>query len=114
MLDIVREHADWTGAIERALGGLRTTLLVPQEQYPRITRWLNQCHTGLHIRVQAVGSETKPAAFKSGGILEKLLWRNHPYCGWLDRKSTRLNSSHLLISYAVFCLKKKILHAALP
>src|SRR5256885_12512912 len=37
------------------------------------------------------------------------------YCGTLgegififeDRKSTRLNSSHLVISYAVFCLKKK-------
>src|SRR5256885_9779279 len=28
----------------------------------------------------------------------------------LDRKSTRLNSSHLVISYAVFCLKKKKLY----
>src|SRR5256885_12637100 len=28
-----------------------------------------------------------------------------------DRKSTRLNSSHLVISYAVFCLKKKKLHS---
>src|SRR5699024_11395482 len=28
----------------------------------------------------------------------------HPY---VDRKSTRLNSSHVSISYAVFCLKKK-------
>src|SRR5256885_7193902 len=27
--------------------------------------------------------------------------------GGQDRKSTRLNSSHLVISYAVFCLKKK-------
>src|SRR5437588_8685465 len=27
--------------------------------------------------------------------------------GWGDRKSTRLNSSHTVISYAVFCLKKK-------
>src|SRR5215471_18618176 len=26
---------------------------------------------------------------------------------WSDRKSTRLNSSHVEISYAVFCLKKK-------
>src|SRR5690625_6403647 len=26
---------------------------------------------------------------------------------WKDRKSTRLNSSHVAISYAVFCLKKK-------
>src|SRR5690349_23121614 len=28
--------------------------------------------------------------------------------GWADRKSTRLNSSHVESSYAVFCLKKKI------
>src|SRR5256885_12352218 len=37
----------------------------------------------------------------------------HRICSWeiralaQDRKSTRLNSSHLVISYAVFCLKKK-------
>src|SRR3989454_137595 len=31
-----------------------------------------------------------------------------------DRKSTRLNSSHLVISYAVFCLKKKNIHIILP
>src|SRR2546430_13390302 len=34
----------------------------------------------------------------------------HPpmlYLGYIDRKSTRLNSSHSQISYAVFCLKKK-------
>src|SRR5256885_7569055 len=30
-----------------------------------------------------------------------------PHVGKRDRKSTRLNSSHLVISYAVFCLKKK-------
>src|SRR5256885_4542647 len=36
--------------------------------------------------------------------------RGIPNCynnGFTDRKSTRLNSSHLVISYAVFCLKKK-------
>src|SRR5437868_15430477 len=31
-------------------------------------------------------------------------WTRRP---WRDRKSTRLNSSHVSISYAVFCLKKK-------
>src|SRR5258708_23670624 len=34
---------------------------------------------------------------------ERLMALNHE----LDRKSTRLNSSHQIISYAVFCLKKK-------
>src|SRR5256885_12991817 len=32
----------------------------------------------------------------------------------VDRKSTRLNSSHLVISYAVFCLKKKKIHIHTP
>src|SRR5256885_3569711 len=32
----------------------------------------------------------------------------------LDRKSTRLNSSHLVISYAAFCLKKKTTLASAP
>src|SRR2546426_12179752 len=31
----------------------------------------------------------------------------HAHTSRRDRKSTRLNSSHLVISYAVFCLKKK-------
>src|SRR3712207_7167884 len=37
------------------------------------------------------------------------VWRslNSLDCFWTDRKSTRLNSSHANISYAVFCLKKK-------
>src|SRR5438067_8785174 len=34
--------------------------------------------------------------------------------GVLDRKSTRLNSSHVSISYAVFCLKKKKKKNILP
>src|SRR5256885_11457599 len=33
--------------------------------------------------------------------------RHCSHCKNRDRKSTRLNSSHLVISYAVFCLKKK-------
>src|SRR5258705_9528486 len=34
-------------------------------------------------------------------------WNGRPLHSSQDRKSTRLNSSHLGISYAVFCLKKK-------
>src|SRR5256885_5158810 len=39
--------------------------------------------------------------------------RPHAERAQQDRKSTRLNSSHLVISYAVFCLKKKKKRAAL-
>src|SRR5690625_5716630 len=43
-----------------------------------------------------------------GGMFGKFL------CRVIDRKSTRLNSSHVAISYAVFCLKKKISRAISP
>src|SRR2546427_13141563 len=46
----------------------------------------------------------KPAAKQQ--IIREVLEQAEKY-GWLDRKSTRLNSSHSQISYAVFCLKKK-------
>src|SRR5256885_8404171 len=39
------------------------------------------------------------------GVIDGLRYNVYPLMG--DRKSTRLNSSHLVISYAVFCLKKK-------
>src|SRR5690625_5418469 len=52
-----------------------------------------------------------PLAGNSVGTDRTFLDRDVPeFANWLsyrDRKSTRLNSSHVAISYAVFCLKKK-------
>src|SRR5256885_11662151 len=45
---------------------------------------------------------------KSGGQEDDFFFVQLSDSHWgLDRKSTRLNSSHLVISYAAFCLKKK-------
>src|SRR2546422_8000400 len=41
------------------------------------------------------------------GVLHRLETLGKPSLAAIDRKSTRLNSSHGYISYAVFCLKKK-------
>src|SRR3712207_7802277 len=51
----------------------------------------------------------RAAAAERGWTLgEQHVYRDDGYSGAsLDRKSTRLNSSHANISYAVFCLKKK-------
>src|SRR5690606_40704493 len=52
-------------------------------------------------RRKASGSTSRAGALTAG-------WRNAVRRALLeDRKSTRLNSSHVKISYAVFCLKKK-------
>src|SRR5690554_7191169 len=45
--------------------------------------------------------------YKPGEMLKVYEWDSGKYLGEIDRKSTRLNSSHVRISYAVFCLKKK-------
>src|SRR3712207_7360410 len=50
-----------------------------------------------------VQSEPEPASGRYARVVRAGV-------GERDRKSTRLNSSHANISYAVFCLKKKTLH----
>src|SRR5690625_6253018 len=56
--------------------------------------------TGVGLRMRELGYDEYQAYYdyltaSSAGKVE-----------WTDRKSTRLNSSHVAISYAVFCLKK--------
>src|SRR5699024_12356880 len=56
----------------------------------------------LAIFIPIIGIGLKPA------VVALLLYSLMPIIGIkIDRKSTRLNSSHVSISYAVFCLKKK-------
>src|SRR5439155_25682905 len=69
------------------------------------------CHTPDCLQRGGVNPARRPAG-------PALRWQGGDYPDWhsvlrpraahcLDRKSTRLNSSHVAISYAVFCLKKK-------
>src|SRR3712207_9581145 len=55
--------------------------------------WMGECFVVVSFK------SSVPINFSIGDYLV--------YRGELDRKSTRLNSSHANISYAVFCLKKK-------
>src|SRR3989475_8046824 len=54
---------------------------------------------GRHFRLEQGGGAVAPT------VAQRL--RGEPKARERDRKSTRLNSSHSQISYAVFCLKKK-------
>src|SRR5206468_10057974 len=68
----------------------------------------------LHYLGQAPDFSQDPKWDASGN---RATYQRRPTSG-LDRKSTRLNSSHDQISYAVFCLKKKknyrVMHVQLP
>src|SRR2546427_6025120 len=62
---------------------------------------LGEADDGVHGRADFVAHVGQEGAARGGGRLGMLLGQHQ------DRKSTRLNSSHSQISYAVFCLKKK-------
>src|SRR5690242_20861685 len=52
--------------------------------------------------------DTGPNPEVARRLAQELITRDRVnFLGGVDRKSTRLNSSHMSISYAVFCLKKK-------
>src|SRR5258708_25705326 len=86
----------------------RSTLL------PYTTLFRSPIHRLLDRR-RSNGNQTSPPVFlhsrqsfpgKINGAHQKLVEGSAPRFR-RDRKSTRLNSSHQIISYAVFCLKKK-------
>src|SRR2546429_6062793 len=62
--------------------------------------------------ITLVGAPEKPFAVSAFGLIMGRRSLSGTPIG--DRKSTRLNSSHGYISYAVFCLKKKILLDYMP
>ena len=41
LIDVAEEHSAWRGAAERVLRGFALSLLVPQEHYDRVARWVN-------------------------------------------------------------------------
>src|SRR5256885_2799440 len=70
----------------------------------RSSRWWRcRCRSSARSRSCISSASRSTRCRSSGWCSPSASWSTTPS----DRKSTRLNSSHLVISYAVFCLKKK-------
>src|SRR2546426_4442737 len=72
--------------------------------FPYTTLFRSPAITGLATGLYASGAVSADEALLPNKVLEVQVNDGERS---EDRKSTRLNSSHLVISYAVFCLKKK-------
>src|SRR2546426_5030759 len=84
------------------IGGRHLLVHVLQRRFGRA------CHFFRLHRGQIKEEEDQPPIFEIAFCNLPNLRRGHAAGSTQrDRKSTRLNSSHLVISYAVFCLKKK-------
>lgn len=99
LLEVKPSEERWHGAIERALGGIRQTLLVSDENYSLITKWVNSRHTGLHVRIQ-IASRVRESnvTFGNRGFLVKLNFKDHRYTEWLKQ---HLNKYDLICADSV-------------
>src|SRR3712207_8574995 len=78
-------------------------LIVPQDEHERhLIEHLRQMGVEVERRTELLGFEDRP-----DGVTARVRRPDGAEEIYEDRKSTRLNSSHANISYAVFCLKKK-------
>src|SRR5258708_10023657 len=83
-----------------------TTLFRSRKRFNELVKLVRQRPDHHHPKMKAYLSTYAPRDYREFTYFKKTLrsfCRKDP----LDRKSTRLNSSHQIISYAVFCLKKK-------
>src|SRR5437660_4470989 len=102
----------------RRLAPVRFSRIQPHRAPVDRPRWRGQNdHAALVLRHPRTGRteearprnraiQPRPPARQQDDLLAAAVARERPASG-RDRKSTRLNSSHVAISYAVFCLKKK-------
>src|SRR5690625_6970967 len=92
------------GCLESLASGIALVKRVKQE----IHRGAKSSLSDLYLNhEESLTLETIVEHCKKGDLLaESIIDEMGRYLGIGDRKSTRLNSSHVAISYAVFCLKK--------
>src|SRR5690625_875763 len=87
--------------------GRRKLLLLKYEQWLVKIRihFMKKIQKFFHLKI--LTSKTQNSDSCHIGMIGVSGQKTSERSGILDRKSTRLNSSHVAISYAVFCLKKK-------
>src|SRR5207253_7794211 len=90
---------------------IRDGKLKPTRDVLQFLTYHDPCYLG---RYNDVYDEPRDVLYRIPGVrvVEMRECRDRGFCcgaggARIDRKSTRLNSSHVAISYAVFCLKKK-------
>src|SRR2546426_2150167 len=105
----VRVHGRVTGSI--GVGFLILAGFAPADSEESLI-WMADKVLGLRVFGDAAGKMNLALADVGGALLvvSQFTLYGDVQKGRRDRKSTRLNSSHLVISYAVFCLKKKTQH----
>lgn len=92
LVSVRPEQQAWRGAIERALGGHRFRILVPDDRLDDALRWINDRNNRLHVRLERAGPDDRAGAGGRGrsepfddSFVHKLELKEHPLQGALRR-----------------------------
>ncbi len=93
--ELMQVHPDeraWEGAIERVLRGFGTSLLVPEEHYPQVSKWVDQTHLGMRLVYHRVkdAKQSKTPASGPDSLVRKLEFKHEsPLSEWVEGEVTR-------------------------
>lgn len=79
LVEVKQEESLWRGAIERAIGGQRLRILVPENSMRRALTWVNQRDNRLHVRLLEAVEPESPAPFFTDGFIRKLKFKPYLY-----------------------------------
>lgn len=86
LLEVSDDFADWRGAAERVLRGFALTMLVPQEQYARISTWVNDNRLNaklVYLRVPERRVRAVPTAHTGSRLVDALTIEPGPFGDYL-------------------------------
>jgi uncharacterized protein YPO0396 len=89
LIEVRKEAREWEGAAERLLRGFAVSILVPEEHYPDVTKWVNDTHLGgrlVYYRVFGRSSALRPRR-DARSLSQKLAIKdNSTFYEWLQRE----------------------------
>ncbi len=79
LIEVKPEESHWRGAIERAIGGNRLRVMVPQERMKAALNWVNHRDNRLHVRLLEVDRSSAAQSTFQDGYIRKLRFKPHPH-----------------------------------
>lgn len=84
LMEVAHEHANWRGAVERAIGSHRLRLLVPQHAMGKALHWVNARDNQLHVRLLQASTQDWEGVFFEDSFVHKLNFKPHALLGTLQ------------------------------
>lgn len=89
LIEVLATERGWQGAIERVLKGFARTLLVPEDLYASVSRYVNTTHLRGRLVYLRMLPQTSRATAKPGGLTSKVQVSDGPFKAWVETELTQ-------------------------